>query len=78
MYNASQRDIEFLRAVGCSDKSIAARAGVSSATVVKYAQGTVKRPLVVVEMSLRRAAIEEAERVEKITAEYKAGVEKGE
>ncbi|WP_306572990.1 hypothetical protein [Parasutterella excrementihominis] len=78
MHSTSQRDIEYLRSVGCSDRSIAARAGISSATVIKYAQGTVKRPLVVVEMSLRRVAIEEAQRVEKITADYKASVAKGE
>lgn len=74
MCRTSQRDIEYLRAVGCSDRCIAARVGISSPTLVKYAEGTVKRPLIVIERELRRVAVAEARRVKKLTAEYEAFV----
>lgn len=78
MCKASQRDIEYLRRVGCSLTNIAEKVGVTAQTIFRYSQGAVENPLPIVERGIRHAALEEVERVKKLTADYEAFVEKGE
>lgn len=78
MCKTSQRDIEYLRKVGCSLSDIAEKVGVTAQTIFRYSQGAVENPLPIVERGIRHAALEEVERVKKLTADYEAFVEKGE
>jgi len=78
MCKTSQRDIEYLRRVGCSLSDIAEKVGVTAQTIFRYSQGAVENPLPIVERGIRHAALEEVERVKKLTADYEAFVEKGE
>lgn len=78
MCKASQRDIEYLRKVGCSLNDIAEKVGVTAQTIFRYAQGAVENPLPIIERGIRRAALDEVERVRRLTDDYEAFVEKGE
>lgn len=78
MCKTSQRDIEYLRRVGCSLSAIAEKVGVTAQTIFRYSQGAVENPLPIIERGIRHAALEEAERVKKLTADYEVFVEKGE
>lgn len=75
MCKASQRDIEYLRAVGCSLNDIAERVGVTAQTILRYSQGAVENTLPIIERGIRHVVLEEVERVKKLTAEYEAFVE---
>lgn len=75
MCKASQRDIAYLRAVGCSLNDIAERVGVTAQTILRYSQGAVENTLPIIERGIRHVALEEVERVKKLTAEYEAFVE---
>lgn len=74
MCKASQRDIEYLRSVGCSLKDISEKVGVSIQTILRYSQGVVEKPLPVIEREIRNVAVLEAQRVKRITAEYEGFV----
>lgn len=75
MRKASQRDIEYLREVGCSLSDIAEKVGVTAQTILRYSQGAVENTLPIIERGIRHAALEEVKRVKKLTAEYEAFVE---